>query len=302
MTQKASNNCKGFVTNSPFARGGLSDRRRCLSGVVLVIGLLLIAVCLLVFIGRGGYTGRGEVRVMHANWHSPQRLDLVVASCNRNPGVSQLRESDVDVQVKVKVDSDFRWSGGDCADIVEVRLQEPLGDRAIIDKHTGKSVSIIGFIPSTFAEAKPSPAWRVVEIPGRPNQGGFTLQMPPGWELNVLKEIDYIKYYEGEIVGEGVRLAFDFGGRSWSRSPSDDPEHTYVMGYEDIGDVRASFLIAMDPGAGYTAAFFHKSGGPNLHIVGEDLMPKQQRTAVAVFRSIRILGQGTGRQDHEQHE
>ncbi len=268
----------------------------------MVIGLLLTVACFLVFIGRGGFTGRGEVRVMHANWHSSQRLDLIVASCNRNPVVSLLRETDVDVQVKVKADSDFRWSGGDCADIVEVRLQEPLGDRAIIDKHTGKSVSIIGLIPHTVADAQPSPDWRVVEVPGWPDQGGFTLQLPPRWELNVIKEIEYIEYYEGEIAGEGVRLAFDFGGRSWSRSPSDDPEHTYVMGYEDIGDVRASLLISMEPGAGYTAAFFHRSGGPHLHIVGEDLTPEQRRTAVSIFRSIRILGQGTGREDHEGHE
>ena len=237
--------------------------------------------------------------MVKAMFHSPQRLDLVVASCNRNPVVSLQRETDDEVQVKVKVDSDVRLSGGDCVDIVQVRLQEPLGDKAIIDNHTGKSVSIIGFIPSTVADVQPSPDWRVVEVPGQPNQGGFSMQLPPGWELD---EVQGIALYEGEIVGEGVRLALDFGGLSRSRSPSDDPEHTYVMGYEDIGDVRVQMLISMDPGAGYTAAFFHKSGGPNLHIVGEDLTLEQQRTAVAVFRSIRILGQETGRQDHEQHE
>ncbi len=284
------------MNTGPFTRGLLSERRRCLIGVVVVIGLLSIVALVFVF------TGRGEARVVEVMFHSPQRLELLVASCNRNPAVSLLRESDVDVQVKVKVDSDFRSGEGDCLDSVEVYLQEPLGDRVIVDKHTGRRVSITGFIPSTVADAKPSADWRVMEVPGGSSQTGFSVRLPTGWGLNVLEEISYIKYYEGEIVGEGVRLAFDFGGLSWSRSPSADPEHTYVKGYEKIGDVRASLLISMDPGAGYTGAFFHRTGGPNLHIVSEDLTPEQQRTVVAVFRSIRILGQGSDRRDHEQHE
>ncbi len=283
-----------------------SSRRQRIVGAVVVIGLLVFASLFLL----GGCTSRNEAsvaqreaRVVEAGLYSPQRLELTVAdSCHRNPVVSLLRETDDEVQVKVKVDSDFRQSEDDCIEGVEVHLQDPLGDRAIVDKLTGKSVSIIGLIPHTVADAQPSPDWRVVEVPEGPSQTGFSLRLPPGWELNVLKEIDYIKYYKGEIAGEGVRLAFDFGGRSWSRSPSDDPEYTYVMGYEDIGDVRASLLISMEPGAGYTAAFFHRSGGPHLHIVAEDLTPEQQRTAVSVFRSIRILGQGTGREDHEGHE
>lgn len=271
-------------------------------GAVVLIGLVSIAAWFFMFADRGGYTWRGEARVVKAMFHSPQRLELIVASCNRNPVVSMLRETDDEVQVKVKVDSDVRSGEGACLDGVEVHLQQPMGEKPLIDGHTGKSVSIIGLIPHTVADAQPSPDWRVVEVPRGPSRTEFSLRLPPGWALNVLKEIDYIKYYEGEIVGEGVRLAFDFGGSSWSRSPSDDPEHTYAKGYEDIGDVRAQLLISMDPGAGYTGGFFHKSGGPHLHIVGEGLTPEQQRTAVAVFRSIRILGQGTGRRDHEGHE
>ena len=279
-----------------------SSRSGHIIGAVVVIGLLVVAPLFLL----GGCASRNEVsvtqreaKVVLAEWRSPQRLDLLVASCNRNPAVSLLRESDVDVQVKVKVDADFRSSEEDCLDSVEVHLQEPLGDKAIVDKHTGKSVSIIGLIPHTVADAQHSPDWRIVEVPGGPSQVGFSLRLPPGWELGVTQGV---ALYEGEIMGDGVLLVFDFGGLSWSLSPSDDPEHTYVKGYENIGDVRASLLISMDPGAGYTAAFFHRTGGPNLHIVGEGLTPEQQRTAMAMFRSIRIFGQGTGRQDHEQHE
>lgn len=196
-----------------------------------------------------------------------------------------MRESDVDVQVQVKVDSDFRSGEGDCLDSVEVHLQEPLGDRTVVDKLTGKSVSITWLVPYTIANTQPSPDWTIVEAPGWPNRAGFSLRLPPGWELDMVQVSDS---FAGEIAGDGARLASDFGGLSWSLSSTDDREHTYTKVYEDIGGVRASMLISMDPGSGYTAAFFHKLGGPNLHIVGEDLTPEQQRTAVAVFRSIRL--------------
>ena len=247
------------MNNGSFTRRFLSDHRRCLIGVAVVIGLLSIAVWLFVFIGRGGHTGGGEVRVVEVILHSSQKLELIVDSCNRNPEVSLLRESNVDVQVRVKADSDFRLGEGDCVDSVEVHLQGPLGDRTVIDKHTGKSVSVIWLIPYTIADTQPSPDWRLVEVPGWPNRAGFYLRLPPGWELDVVQVSDS---YEGEIAGDGALLAFDFGVPSWSLSPTDDPEHTYTMAYEDIAGVRASLLISMDPGFGYTAAFFPQVGRP----------------------------------------
>ncbi|MEA1958431.1 MAG: hypothetical protein U9N44_01990, partial [Chloroflexota bacterium] len=42
---------------------------------------------------------RAEVRVVYAELRSPDRLALSVASCNGNPEVSMLLETDVDVQV-----------------------------------------------------------------------------------------------------------------------------------------------------------------------------------------------------------
>ncbi len=92
----------------------------------------------------------------------------------------------------------------------------------------------------------------------------------------------------GEIVGDEVRLEFDFGGRRWSLSPTRDPPSDYGVGYEEIGGVGASLLVSMDAGAGYTGVFFNRDDGPNFHVVGEGLTPEQQRIAVAVFRSIRL--------------
>ena len=93
------------------------------------------------------------------------------------------------------------------------------------------------------------------------------------------------------MLGDGARLAYDFGGLPWSLSPSDDQEHTYGMDYQDIGGFTAQLLISMDPGAGYTAAFFHGEDNTNLHVVGEDLTPEQQWSAVAMFRSVCLVDQ-----------
>ncbi len=70
----------------------------------------------------------------------------MVASCHGAPRVP-LEETDVDVQVKVISFSTPLRGGLDCLDRVEVHLQEPLGDRIVVDKHTGQSVSVSTAIP-----------------------------------------------------------------------------------------------------------------------------------------------------------
>ncbi len=92
----------------------------------------------------------------------------------------------------------------------------------------------------------------------------------------------------GEIVGDGARLEFDFGGRRRIMTPTRDPPSDYGWGYEEIGGVGARLLVSMDAGAGYTAVFFIRDDGPNFHVVGEGLTSEQQRIAVTVFRSIRL--------------
>ena len=136
-----------------------------------------------------------------------------------------------------------------------------------------------------FTDARPSPDWRIVEAPGWPSQPGFSLQLPPGWEL---KELQGIDSYVGEVTGDGVRLTFDYGGFSWGLDPSDDPAHTYSVVYEAIDGVEAKLLISMEVGSGYTGVYFANLGGPSLNLVGEGLTPEQQQTAIAVFRSIRL--------------
>ena len=132
-----------MTTGHSASRGSLSGRRRRLYTVVAVMGLLALVIWLFFFIGNGGCNWRTGASVLEAESISSSRLLLIVRSCNQNPEVSQLRETEVDVQVKVLVDiHPFLLGGEDCLDAVEVQLQEPLGDRDVIDKRGGEVVRV----------------------------------------------------------------------------------------------------------------------------------------------------------------
>ena len=130
----------------------------------------------------------------------------------------------------------------------------------------------------------------LVEARGWDGQAGFSLQLPPGWKLNELQGIDS---YVGEVVGGGIRLKFDYGRYSWSLNPGDDMAHLHTVTYETVGGVEAKLIVPTGDSGGYTGVYFAKLGvlRLSLNLVGKDLTPAQQRTALTIFRSIRSLGQ-----------
>ena len=147
--------------------------------------------------------------------------------------------------------------------------------------------------PSVFPDAQPGPDWTRVVAPGWPDQTGLSLMLPPGW---VLKELQGIDSYVGEITGDGISLMFDYGWYSWGLNPEDEPEHEYIVAYEDIGGHQAKLLINQQSsrstatyGAATAVYFGNLAGGNALNLIGRGLNPEQQRIAVAVFRSIRLL-------------
>lgn len=146
------------MTNNPGSRGLLPHRFGRYAVAVLVIVLLLFAAlssCGGKVSFLRGFAWRSGVSVTRAELRAPDRLALNVASCNGDPEVTLLRETDVDVQVKV-VSSSFPFSGGhdDCLDGVVVQLQQPLEDRVVVDKHTGKPVSIKRAVSVVGAELR----------------------------------------------------------------------------------------------------------------------------------------------------
>ena len=146
----------------------------------------------------------------------------------------------------------------------------------------------------TSTEAgQPGPDWTRVEAPGWSDQQGFSLLLPPGWALNELQGIDS---YGGEVTGDGVRLVFDYGWYSWGLNPEDEPEHEYLVSYEVIGGLRAELLLPVKSPSGATAdyppaigVYLQDLGGASFNLIGRGLTPDQQRVAVGIFRSVRVL-------------
>ena len=61
-------------------------------------------------------------------------------------------------------------------------------------------------------------------MPGANVYTDLSLRLPSGWELKVLQGINS---FVGEVVGDGVRLVYDYGRFSWNLEPSDDPDNSY---------------------------------------------------------------------------
>ena len=86
---------------------------------------------------------RHEIAIKVAWLDSPDTLVINANTCHRNPELALFRETDVDVRVKMVVDPDpYPLGGPDCLEELIVQLQEPLGDRPVIDAHTGRSLSV----------------------------------------------------------------------------------------------------------------------------------------------------------------
>ena len=161
------------------------------------------------------------------------------------------------------------------------------------DSFRGETIQATPPSEALFSDAQPGSDWTPAVAPGWPNQPGFSLTLPPGWTLNELQGIDS---YVGEIAGDGVRLIFDYGSYGWNLSPEDEPEHKYTVSYEDIGGREAKLLVAVDSPSSsttYQAATGVHFGGlddnQDLTLVGRGLTQEQQRVAVAIFRSVRLL-------------
>ena len=260
---------------------------------VVATGLVVFVACFCAWQNFAGGGWRGAVPLQQASYgYSPDDtywLGFGVNVCFGEPKVTQVRETDDDVEVKVIAFTRPFHGSPECADGVVVHLQDPLGDRIVIDGHTGQRVSVRRHVPFSVEETRPAADWRLVKGPEWPSRRPFSLQLPPGWEMRVLEGIGPNPgKVVGEIVGDGARLEFDFGGRGWSSNPNDGQSLDYGEDYEKIGGVGASLLVSMDPDAGYTGAFFHQKFGPHFHIVGEGLTREQQRIAVTVFRTIRL--------------
>ena len=65
-----------------------------------------------------------------------RELEVAVDTCNRDPDVAAL-ESEEEVRLQVSVARSFALNSNSCRDAAKVVLDEPLGDRRVIDDSNG---------------------------------------------------------------------------------------------------------------------------------------------------------------------
>ena len=91
----------------------------------------------------GDGAARHEIAVEVAWLDSPDTLVINANTCHRDPELALFRETDVDVTVKMVVDPDpYPLGGPECLEVLIVRLEKHLGDRPVIDAHTGRELSV----------------------------------------------------------------------------------------------------------------------------------------------------------------
>ncbi|WP_299521160.1 hypothetical protein [uncultured Serinicoccus sp.] len=70
-----------------------------------------------------------------------RELEVAVDTCNRDPDVTAL-ESEEEVRLKVSVARSFALNSNSCGDAAKVVLDEPLGDRRVIDDSNGAELEV----------------------------------------------------------------------------------------------------------------------------------------------------------------
>ena len=124
----------------------MSERFRTLIGITLVIA----TIAFVFWVALTGARWRGGVSVMSAESYPDGRLVLEVRSCNGNPEVSQLVETERQVEVGVISGRDSLFFGADdCNDPLEILLGEPLADRELIDLHTQQTIRVLEIDPTS---------------------------------------------------------------------------------------------------------------------------------------------------------
>ena len=86
---------------------------------------------------------RQKANVENARLMSPDTLVVNAGTCYMNPEGSFLEETDINVQIMMEIDfHPPRLSYPECLTEVIVQLDSPLGDRVLVDQHTGSVVSV----------------------------------------------------------------------------------------------------------------------------------------------------------------
>ena len=101
-------------------------------------GRVLSGVAALVLLTSCGSDGTGIVEA----YGSPdsERLELAIDACRAESTSYDAEESDDEVVITITTEG---GEGPECADGLTVELEEPLGDRRLVDGSTGEEVEVL---------------------------------------------------------------------------------------------------------------------------------------------------------------
>ncbi len=106
------------------------------AAAVGLLALTLTAGCA----DSGHETNRGPTELAEARLSAPAILEVGVMSCNGDPEITELTEEAH--RVGVEVTSTVTDPGDSCMDLVEVVLQDPLGERDLVDVTSGRTLEV----------------------------------------------------------------------------------------------------------------------------------------------------------------
>lgn len=194
-------------------------------------------------------------------------IDLSVPSCNGDPVVDELAETDQEVRVKVVTTVVVSGASDDGLDGVRVNLQDPLGERPLIDAESGETIPVTQLetpARSDRMQTEPSvaPPGGTIDVtfPKRDTRGpGFVIdqQSPDGWDFEWAVSSDpdapdMVNIWTAEEFGDqGV----EWGGPAFD---SDQPHIIPIPDDTEAGHFRvrtaasavtlcAGFQVAEDP-------------------------------------------------------
>ncbi|TVR25477.1 MAG: hypothetical protein EA387_03870 [Nitriliruptor sp.] len=105
---------------------------------------MLLAAC-----GVDTPTERGPVSLAGGQVRQigPQELAVDVPSCYGDPELDGLVEADDEVRIRIVTTMVISGDALACLDKVQVTLQDPLGDRAVIDAESGETLRVVELNP-----------------------------------------------------------------------------------------------------------------------------------------------------------
>jgi len=88
--------------------------------------------------GSGSESSGAGVAIVEAYIIAPTAFRVNVTSCNGEPSVQSLIETAEEIRLLVV--SDKAPSTNECLDTVTVELQSPIGERRLVDEHSGETI------------------------------------------------------------------------------------------------------------------------------------------------------------------